>query len=161
MRITESRAHRGQSAFTLAEVVVSIALAAMMFSGLICGYIGASYRAEWSGYSLAAQSLAIQQIEQAKAAKWDPWDPSGPVCEYTNLQKTTAAALDIPLNGGLTNAVWATNFTTVTALVPVDSVVGTNLVSLIQVRVDTVWPFLWRNKTNYYTNTVVDYFAPD
>ena len=157
--LKSSRGRRA-SAFTLAEVVVCIALTTLLFSGLICGYIGASYRAEWTGYSLAAQGLAIQQIEQAKAAKWDPWAADAP-CDITNVQKTTGATLDLPMNTGTTNAVWATNYTTIRTLVPVDSVVGTNLVSVIQVRVDTVWPFLWHGTRYYYTNTIVDYFAPD
>ncbi|MGZ8939897.1 MAG: prepilin-type N-terminal cleavage/methylation domain-containing protein, partial [Limisphaerales bacterium] len=47
-------------AFTLIEVVVSTAIAAMVISGSIYGYTLSAQRAQWSSYSLAANSLAIQ-----------------------------------------------------------------------------------------------------
>ena len=38
---------------------------------MIVGYLQAAVRAEWSAYSLAAQSLAVMRLEQSRAAKWD------------------------------------------------------------------------------------------
>lgn len=141
-------------AFTLAEVLVSLAIAAIMFSGIINAYIQCSYRAEWSGYSLAAQSLAIQQLEQARAASWDiSTVPSRN--EITNVPAVTAAVLDLPVNG--TNTTWATNYTTIIS-VPITNTVGA---SIYMVRVDTAWPFIWAGKRKYYTNSVADFFAPD
>jgi hypothetical protein len=29
------------------------------------------------------------------------------------------------------------------------------------VKVETAWPFRWKNQVVYFTNTIVDYFAPD
>ena len=58
--------------FTLVEVVVSLALAGLIFACILNSYVTSTFRAEWSGYSLAAQSLALQGMEQARAAKWDP-----------------------------------------------------------------------------------------
>jgi len=118
---------------------------------MIYGYVQTSYRAEWSGYSLAAQALAIQQLEQARAAVWD-----GSQCQITNLVKKTADILDLPISG--TNCVWATNYATVTNIslsgVPVS-------VCVYMVRVDTVWPFRWRGTLRYFTNSIADYYSPD
>ncbi|HLX73028.1 MAG TPA: type II secretion system protein [Verrucomicrobiae bacterium] len=57
--------------FTLAEVVVAIAIFAFSVTGVIYGYIQVNYRAQRSSMSLAAESLAAQSVEQAMAAKWD------------------------------------------------------------------------------------------
>jgi hypothetical protein len=98
---------------------------------------------------LAAQALAIQQLEQARAAVWD-----GNQCQFTNLVKKTADILDLPISG--TNIVWATNYATVTNI----SLSGVP-VSFYMVRVDTAWPFRWRGKVTYYTNSIADYYSPD
>src|ERR1700744_1364741 len=65
---------RGKSTpgFTLVEVVISVAIVAVVFGGIIASYIQSGLRLQWAGYSLAAQSLAIQSVEQAKSAVWDP-----------------------------------------------------------------------------------------
>ncbi|MRR32798.1 hypothetical protein EG834_21260, partial [bacterium] len=54
---------------TLVEVVVSLSIGCTVFAGIILGYVQTSERAEWSSYSLAAQSLAMQGIEQVRGAK--------------------------------------------------------------------------------------------
>ncbi len=143
-----------RAGFTLPEVVVSMAIATLVFSGSITAYIQSSYRAEWTGYSLAAESLAIQQVEQARSAVWDTLQT--PVKnEITNLVTLSAAVMDMPVQG--TNYVWATNYASVQSIV-LSNAVGA---SVYKVRVDTVWPFRWANQTKYFTNTVVDYFAPE
>ncbi len=141
-------------AFTLAEVLMSLAIAGMIFAGVITAYVQSSYRAEWSGYSLAAQSLAIQQLEQARAASWDI-NASPAKNELTNVPAITAAILDLPVTG--TNVLWATNYTAITSI-PITNTIGA---SVYMVRVDTAWPFIWGGKRRYYTNTVADFFAPD
>src|ERR1035437_8503854 len=57
--------------FTLVEVVVSLGIVTLLFSGILTAYIQSSRQAEWAGYSLAAQAIGIQQIEQARSAVWD------------------------------------------------------------------------------------------
>ena len=154
-----SSSRKPTSAFTLAEVVVSLALAGVAFAAILAAYNQAAYRAEWSGYSLAAQGLAVQQIEQAKCAKWDVLD-TPPADEINNIRtnaalNVTVTNLDLPITG--TNYVLATNYTTIT------SVTNPTIpsITVYLVRVDTVWPFTWRNRTRYFTNTIADYFAPD
>jgi Tfp pilus assembly protein PilV len=149
---TTHRSRARAEGFTLAEVVMSIFIAAVVFCGVIGAYVQAAYRAEWSGYSLAAQALAIQQLEQAKAGVWD-----NQTCNITNLNTVTSATLDLPVPGSSTNSVYATNYTTITSITNLD----VTQVTVYMVKVDTVWPFLWKNRVVYYTNTVADYYAPD
>ena len=139
------------SGFTLAEVVICVFIIMLVFAAIITAYIQTSYRAEWSGFSLAAQALAIQQLEAAKAAVWDPLQT--PVKdEIKQLPLVTSALLDLPVSG--TNYIYATNYTTRTLIV-------NGLYSNYMVRVDTVWPFRWKSQVVYFTNTIADYYAPD
>ena len=48
--------------FTLAEVVISVGLAALTFTGVIYGYAVTSDQAQWSSCSLAALSLAVEGV---------------------------------------------------------------------------------------------------
>jgi hypothetical protein len=48
-------------------VVVCVAILAMVFGGIITTSVQSGYRAEWAGYNLSAQALALQPIEQAKS----------------------------------------------------------------------------------------------
>ncbi len=143
------------AAFTLAEVVMSTFIIMLLFGAIIVAYIETSYRAEWSGLSLAAQSAAVQQLESAKAAVWDPQQT--PVQdEISKLPLVNSTLLDIPVSG--TNTLYATNTTTVTLISMTN---GTYVYSNYFVTVNTVWPFHWRTRTVYYTNTIADYYAPD
>lgn len=138
----------GRSGFTLAEVTISLAIAAVSIGGIVYGYISTARRAEWSSYSLAAQSLAMQRQEQTRAAKWDML--AYPVID--ELQATNFPVqpeiLDIPISG--TNSVYATNYTTITTI--------STSPHLRQIRVDCVWDFM---SLGPFTNTVVTYRAPD
>jgi prepilin-type N-terminal cleavage/methylation domain-containing protein len=135
-----------QHGFTLTEVVVSLAITAMIFGGVIYGYVFTAYQAEYSSYSLAAQSLAMQGIEQARAAKWDPqaWPPVDDlgVTNYVQLDM-----LDVPQASGI--AAWATNYisiTTVTVSPP-----------LRELRADCVWSMCNLNGRTRgpFTNTAI------
>jgi hypothetical protein len=123
---------------------------ALLFGGIICAYIQGAQRAEWAGYNLAAQALAMQRIEQAKTAMWDNTHN-----EFTNIPPSTWGYLDLPISG--TNRVYATNYVQVT----------TNQVSIspslfiYMVKVDTAWPYNRGGQVRYFTNSVADYFAPD
>ena len=132
------------SGFTLVEVVVSVAIATLMFSGIIYGYALVTDRAEWSAYSLAAQSLAMQGVEQARGAKWDPkaW-PAVDELGVTNY--TTTETLDVPVSG---LPVYATNFTSVTT-VSIDPPIR-------QLRTDCVWRLAsGKRSRGPFTNSVV------
>ena len=141
----------GVFGFTLPEVLIAVFIMMLLFGGIITTYIQGSYRAEWSGFSLAAQSAAIQQLEAAKCAVWDPQQT--PVQDQIhNLTNITSVLLDLPVTS--TNSVYATNYPTLT-------LIQNAPYSNYLLKIDTVWPFLWKNQLTYYTNTVACYYAPD
>jgi len=146
--LKNTRTSRSQRGFTLAEQVVSLAVALIMISGIVSGFIQSTKQAEWSSYSLAAQSLANQVMEQARAAKWDP-NAYPPVDQLTtNNFPMTVQVLDIPLTRS--NIVYATNIVTI-------STIWTSP-ALRMIRVDCTWPFF--NRGNF-SNTVMSYRGPD
>lgn len=152
--------------FTLPEVIISLAIVVLLFSSVLTAYIQSSRQAEWSGYALAAQSLATQTVEQACSAVWDYSINKNELTNLVLLGATYDAAtktrtgymtnvLDLPQSG--TNVVMATNFVTVKML-PLS---GFTNAQLQMVRVDTVWPFPTFHGRRFFTNTTVTYFGPD
>jgi type II secretory pathway pseudopilin PulG len=136
-------------AFTLIEALIASAIAALMFGGIVYGYIQSSRNAEWSAYSFAAQSLAMQRLEQARSCKWDP-DAVPTVDELTSTNFPIGVSpLDIPMSGS--NVVYATNYTTITTI--------STAPPLKMISVETVWPFSLNKRL--YTNTIATYRAPD
>ncbi len=121
----------------------------MSLGGVVSGYIFATRQAEWSAYSLAAQSLATQRLEQTRAAQWD-LRRSPIVDEVTagNFPTVATNILDIPVSG--TNIAYATSITTI-------SDVSSGGYPLKLIRVDCVWS----SGQRVYTNTVATYRAPD
>lgn len=133
---------------SLAEVVIAIAISSMSISATVTGYMLAAHRSEWSAYSLAAQSLAMQRMEQTRSAKWNPNGyPPVDMVKPTNFPMVLEI-LDVPIAG--TNIVYATNITTITT-------VSANP-PVKMVRVDCIWRFLNRG---FFTNTIVSYRSPD
>lgn len=141
-------ARSSRKAFTLAEVVIASAVGALTIGSVIYGYVISARRAEWSGYSLAANSLAMQGVEMARACKWDLL-AAVPVDQLVSSNfPTRTNILDIPVSG--TNVVWSTNFTTIKTV--------STAPPLKMIRVDCVWKFQSKGP---YTNTIVTYRAPD
>jgi membrane-associated PAP2 superfamily phosphatase len=54
------------------ELVFASAIAALVMAGIFQGYNMASRRAQYSACSLAANSIAMRQMEQCIAASWVP-----------------------------------------------------------------------------------------
>ena len=115
---------------------------------VVTGFIQTTKQAEWSAYSLAAQSLAMQCLEQTRAAKWDPL--AYPAVDQLVSSNFLARIelLDIPLSKS--NIVYATNIITLTTV--------STQPALKMIRVECTWPFFDRG---VFTNTVVSYRAPD
>ncbi|MEW6305451.1 MAG: hypothetical protein AB1705_18395 [Verrucomicrobiota bacterium] len=138
----------GNQAFTLAEVVISAAISALTIGGIIYGYIMSAQRAEWSAYSLAAQSAATLRLEQTRAARWDtqatPQVDELVSANFTNL----VVDLDLPTASGLRTR--ATNYTTITTV--------TTDPPLKFIRVDCVWQF---TTGKVFTNTAATFRSPD
>jgi hypothetical protein len=133
-------------------------------------YIQSGLRAQWSGYSLAAQSLATEQIEQARSAMWDPAGGKNEITQLNlsmrsfttnSLSQTlsgyTTGILDIPYRS--TNYVIATNYVSIQLFYLNGQTNPPIQVYLI--RVDTVWPFFYRSGINYFTNTGATLLGPD
>jgi prepilin-type N-terminal cleavage/methylation domain-containing protein len=146
------RRERKNPGFTLTEVVISLALAAVAFAGVIYGYVLTTNQAEWSSYSLAAHSVAMQGVEQARGAKWDPqaW-PSLDELGVTNFSQVVT--LDVPVSGG--NPLLATNYITITT--------ASTVPPLRQLRADCVWtlPYRKNRARGPFTNTVITLRAAD
>lgn len=142
------RSSQAQKAFTLAEQVIALGVSLILISGVVSGFIQTTRQAEWSAYSLAAQSLASQALEQSRAAKWDPRAYPAVDQLVTSNFPVQVQVLDIPVTRS--NIVYATNIVTVT-------MVSTNP-SLKMIAVQCTWPFLNRG---IFTNTIVSYRAPD
>lgn len=145
-RSLKCRKEKCSSGFTLVEVVVTLLVIALVMGGVLTGYVMSAERAEWSAYSLAAHSLALQGLEQSRAAKWDP--QAWPVADEQGITNfTQIEPLDVPVSG---DPIYATNYIRVTA-------VSANP-PLRQIRADCVWRFV---KRGLFTNSVVTLRAPD
>ena len=125
---------------------MSMSVAGILMAGVVSGYRQAVRMAEWSAYSLAANSICMQGLERVRAAKWDP---AGGVDQVQiSSFPDTVEVLDIP--SSRTNIVYATNHYTV---ITVSTTPG-----LRMVRVDCRWRFFDRG---LYTNSAFTYRAPD
>ena len=145
--VSRRGSRRGCAGFTIEEVVVSMAISLITIGGVATGYVTTSKRAEWSTYSAAAQSAALQQVEQVRAAKWEPLAlPARDELVSANFPVTTAK-LDLP--GASSTVAYVTNRTTITTL-------SVNP-PLKMIQVDSSWSFLARGP---FTNSVVTYRSP-
>jgi prepilin-type N-terminal cleavage/methylation domain-containing protein len=145
---TKQTTHSRQSGFTLAETMVSIMILGLVFAGTLLTYTRAEQRAEWSGYSLAAEMLCAKTMEQFHAVLWDT--QTLPTNNGTlNIPLTSTNLLDIPVAG--TNAVWAVTTANIT------SFAGPGPCYYEMITVNTAWAWQGQN----FTNTLVAYRAPD
>jgi len=147
---TQLKKSSGKAGFTLAEIVVCFAIMALVIGGMLTAYSKAALVTERAGYQLAAQCLAVQQMEHVRAALWDT--QATPIVDNTtNLPTTTISLLELPIAG--TNAIYATNQLTVTTLT--NSVNPPVMVKLITVY--TTWPW----NSTIMSNVMICYRAPD
>lgn len=134
--------------FSLEEMLVAMAVASVSISGIVSGYIFAAQRAEWSAFSLAAQSLAQQRAEQVRAARWDP---------------QAVPALDEVVSTNFVDAVMPLNVPVVGTNVPTASV-KTSISTIAtdpplrMIRVDCIWDFSGKRT---FTNTIVTFRSAD
>ncbi len=137
-----------RSAFTLMESIIASSIAAMMFGGIVYGYIQSGRNAEWSAYSFAAQSMAMQRLEQTRACKWDPEStPSVDELVSSNFP-AVVSILDVPMSGS--NYIYATNITTISTI--------STAPQLRMIKVDSIWGFI---NGRLYTNSIATCRAPD
>jgi type II secretory pathway pseudopilin PulG len=135
-------------AFTLIEVAVALAISVLIMTGMFKGYTLASRRAQFSSYQLAANAMAMQQMESIVAATWTQSGTSKTNIFSSSLTNSQVAALCLP--NSATNLVYATNFATVTQI-------STNPPYLM-VQVSCIWSFMGMGT---FTNTVAVLRGPD
>lgn len=135
-------------AFTLIEALVSMLILGIMVTGVVAGFMQCHKTAEWSAYSLAAQSLAMQPIEQARAAKWDPTKATAVDQLVSSNFPERMLLLDVPISG--TNMVYATNRVTIRTI--------SDEPPLREISVECTWSFPNRGT---FTNSVLTFRAPD
>ncbi len=142
----------GQEAFTIVEVMVAFAVAALMIAGMVQGYSLASRRTEFATYNLAAESMALKQMELAMTASLRP--DSGVDQLLSSNFTNNYDYLCMPVSE--TNLVSCTNYTTITTI-------SANP-TLKMIQVDTVWSFLSQAVTGTkqtFTTTVATIHAPN
>jgi len=142
------RAERNRSAFTLAEVVVSLLILGLSIGGMLAVYVQCAIRSDWSAHSYSAQVMALSGVEQCRGAKYDPRG-SPPTDELVSSNfPSRVDVLDV--GGNSTILAYGTNSTTITT-------VSTNsLLKMIQV--DCVWSYPRRG---LFTNRLVTFRGPN
>gem|GEM_PF-778445 len=142
------RPQRNASGFTLAEVVVSIGIVAVVTMGIVNGYLVAARRAEWVALSESAQAATLQRMAQARAARWDMTaDPPIDHLMESNFPPVIVPMFT-PLGG--TNITYCTNFTLI-RLVQKDP-------ALKMIRTESRWQF---PVGRFHTNGLTIYRSPD
>ena len=133
-------------AFTLAEVVISLAILGISLGGILTLYVRSAQRADWSGYSVSAQMMALGGLEQCRAAKYDP---HGSPPTDALVSSNFPSRVDI-LDPGTVNCItsYGTNTTTILTI-------STNP-ALKLVRVNCTWTYPGRG---VFTNSVCTYRA--
>ena len=139
---------KGKEAFTLTEVVFSLAIIGLTSGGIINGYIQSARVTDWQAHSLAANFLAMQRVEQCRAAKWDT--RSSPVVDQLVSSNFPVVVEQLDLPTVSTNRSYATIYTTITTV--------STTPPLRMMQADCVWRFPGRG---LFTNTIVTYRAPD
>ena len=137
----------GVGAFTLAEVVMAAAIAALLCTGIVESFILASFKSQYAACSLAANMQAMKKMEQVIFANWIP---SYGMTNIFNPALTNIDTKNLEMPVAITNVVTCTNYTTITQL-------STNPPYLM-IRVDCVW---WFNGQGTYTNTVAVLRGPN
>jgi type II secretory pathway pseudopilin PulG len=153
-RFGQTDKRKATSAFTIVEVMISITIFAMVASAMVYGYVQTNRRAEWSSFSLAAQSFASQWVEQAMAEKWDAHSSVAGTGYGTSkeLVSGTYTRINSMLIPGTGQSVIVTNYVNITNVCDNPTV--------WQIRADCVWQFppkaVWNtNNPVVFSNTVI------
>ena len=131
-------------AFTLIEVAVALAVSVLVMAGMFQGYGIASRQAQFSSYQLAANAMAMQQMESIVAATWVISGTAVTNIFSPSLTNSQVSALCLPNSG--TNLVYGTNY----ALVKQISVNP----PYVLVQVSCVWNFMGMGT---FTNNLIKY----
>ncbi|MGD0812572.1 MAG: prepilin-type N-terminal cleavage/methylation domain-containing protein [Verrucomicrobiota bacterium] len=136
----------GQQAFTLLEVVIATAIAALVMAGMFQGYNMAGRRAQYSACSIAANSEAVRIMELVVSIPWVETTPGSPLFSATNTIYT-----NLCLPSALSNVITCTDYTTVR--------LASSNPPYAMIQVQCVWGFPSYGGT--FTNTVATIRAPN
>ncbi|MGH7975554.1 MAG: PilW family protein [Limisphaerales bacterium] len=163
-RFGQMHQRKTNAAFTLAELMIALAIFVMVTAGLIYGYTESNQFAEWNAMSLAAQGYAAQGVEQARSAVWsistagtgpfsgDELPATNTVLHLSYTNYFELDAMQVPITGQI---FYVTNWITISSLQN-----GTAIPYPVrQIRADCVWKFPLTGK--WFTNTVITERAPD
>jgi prepilin-type N-terminal cleavage/methylation domain-containing protein len=128
---------RRQSGMTLAEVVISMAIAGLAVGGIVGGYIYCATSAEKSGLYLAASARAMERLEETRSATWNKTVDQVVSANFTNKD----VILDLSGSGG--NMILATLNTSIAQI--------STAPPLKRIRVDCIWLFKGSERI---TNTI-------
>jgi type II secretory pathway pseudopilin PulG len=116
---------------TMVEVVVALAISAVLLAGIFGGYMMISRRAIYASYSGAANALAMKQMEQIVSASWIP---TYGVTNLFNPALTNSQTNLLGMPGVTNNLIYATNYASLTQISQVPP--------YVMIRVDCVWGFM-------------------
>jgi len=148
VRFGQTDPRKASAAFTLVEVVMAMAILALVMAGMIYCYVESNKRAAWSAMSLVAQASAVEAVEQARAAQWDVHVTSTDQLPPTNY--VTTNVMLIPATGVslvFTNSVSIINLLTNAGAPPLRQILAT-----------CAWQYT--NTGTWFSNTVVTWRAP-
>jgi prepilin-type N-terminal cleavage/methylation domain-containing protein len=128
--------------FTLVEIVITMAITAMILAGVFYGYVQSARNLAWATCSLQAQLNAIERMEQTYSVIYKPQPPGAndqlvssnfPIAVCTNILGSNFTYISDNMSQGITNQF------------------------LKMVRVDCVWMF----QSKLFTNSISYLRAPD
>lgn len=142
-----------EAGMTLAEVLIAVAIFALVFGSVLTGLTQARYRAAWASLNLEAAKFSERRFEQVQNAPWDPTAliPTNGITS-NNFPTVTVDLMDYTGAGSLL----ATN----TVRIDVQTnVVSTTINTQYMVITSTV---VWRYRgRGPFTNMVTSIRAPD
>jgi prepilin-type N-terminal cleavage/methylation domain-containing protein len=137
-----------QTAMTLVEVLVALAICGLAVTAIVGGYFFASASAEKSSLLLAGTARAMERLEETRAARWDT--ASYPTIDELVATNFPTKVVTLDLSGDGSKITYATSRVQI-------SQVSTSP-PLKRIHVDCVWAF---NGSRLITNSIETSRAPD
>ena len=138
----------GQAGMTLVEVVLALAIAALMMAGIVRGYIYCATGAVKDALYMAANARMMERIEETRSARWDT--SSWPVVDQLVATNFPDQSVVLELSRTGTNVINAKINTTISQISATPPI--------RQIRVDCIWQF---RGSETITNTIETCRAPD
>jgi type II secretory pathway pseudopilin PulG len=144
-----------EAGMTLVEVVIALAIAVLMVTGIVTGYIFCTNSTVKDSLYMAANAKALQRLEETRSAIWAPYRAQ-PVDQLvpTNFPEEDNVVLDLSASGSQTTT--ATILTDISQILPSPDLPLSAPVR--RIRVDCIWLY---NGVQLITNEIETCRAPD